>query len=623
MGITLRLTVCVWVAAAIWALNSAEKPKTRVIRVDGGNIALQSALKVSRLLPAGSKRKLLLRGGQYLLDEPLVLTPQDSGLTIESNAGERAELNGGRRITGWRKESDGPVWVTNLPDFHLKPWRFRMLTVNGKVAARTRLPEKGFFTDENSDWNINGRMATDEELTTLRYRPGDLGPWLDLKSAEVRVYRVWDESLSKVAWLDQAQRTLRLSAPLRFPSGAFGVHKYEVLNVRQGLTAPGQWFLDYGENKVYYWPRPGEDMKKSEAWAPLTEVLIQIEGVNGNPVQDVTLRNLDLTMTDSPARSSGFAGAGYDGAISAHNSEGLLIQGLRIRRVGASGIQAVGTYRARILDCEFGETGACAISMSSSNDLEIADCRIEYGGHSTPAAAGMQLLGDHMHVHHNEVHDMPYTGISVNAGEGPVVEFNRVFRVMLKMADGAAFYTSGKNGVVRDNWAYDVGMGPQTQAPAYYLDDGTSGYIVEHNAAAVANWLLHVHNANANTIRENVFATSADGRVTFQGSKGAVLERNVFFAAGKLRFEASGEAIATMRGNIIHSEHQNLELLRLGMNSQLITFDTTGNNEGDPEFVDVTHRNLQFLPSSPALRLRIPQPPRIADVGPRRKTPAH
>ena len=148
-----------------------------------------------------------------MLDEPLELTPQDSGLTIESATGERAELNGGRLITGWRKDGHGPVWVADLPDFRLRPWRFRMLVVNGKLAGRARLPEKGFFRDENQDWDIKGRAGTDEELTTLKYRSGDLGPWLDLKSAEVRVYRVWDESLSKVAWLDDGKH--RFACPCR------------------------------------------------------------------------------------------------------------------------------------------------------------------------------------------------------------------------------------------------------------------------------------------------------------------------------------------------------------------------------------------------------------------------
>jgi hypothetical protein len=257
--------------------------------------------------------------------------------------------------------------------------------------------------------------------------------------------------------------------------------------------------------------------------------------------------------------------------------------------------------------------------MSSSNDLEIADCRVGRGGHSTPAAAGMQLAGDHIHLHHNEVHDMPYAGISVG-GEIPVVEFNRVFRVLLTVADGAAFYTNGKNGVVRHNWAFDVRIGPESQAPAYYLDDGTTGYLVEHNAAAVTNWVLHVHNASANTIRENVFAASGDGRVTFQGSKGTVLERNVFFAAGKLSFEAAPGAIVTMRGNIFHSSQQKLELFRLGVDSQLMRLETTGNVEADPEFADVTHRDLRFRRGSPALRLGIPKPPSVDEVGPPRKT---
>ena len=55
--------------------------------------------------------------------------------------------------------------------------------------------------------------------------------------------------------------------------------------MREGLRAPGQWFLDYGQNKIYYWPRPGENLKKTEAWAPLTETLIRLVGRKATPVQ--------------------------------------------------------------------------------------------------------------------------------------------------------------------------------------------------------------------------------------------------------------------------------------------------------------------------------------------------
>lgn len=617
---TVRLTGCACAAIVGWALWSADNPK--VIRVDGRKMTLEAALKASRTAEPGAPRTIILRGGRYLLEAPLTLTPQDSNLTIESDRGQRAELCGGRRITGWRKDGSGPLWVADLPDFNLKPWRFRMLVVNGEIAQRARLPEQGFFRDDNPDFSVGGPTATDEQLTTLRYRAGDLGPWFDVKSAELRVYATWDASLSKIAWIDDSNRIARLSIPLRYPPGAFYVHKYEILNVREGLRAPGQWFLDYGTNRLYYWPLVGEDMTTAEVWAPVTEVLIQIAGSKAAPVSGVTLRNLDLTITDAPAKSTGFAGSGLNAAISANYSQGGVFSGLRIRQVGASGINGSSANQMRVLGCEFSETGASSIWTVGSDDTEIADSSFGFAGHASPDAAGMLLMGNRSHVHHNEVHDMPYSGIAIK-GEFAIVEFNNVYRVMLLMADGAAIYATigggktGGNGFIRSNWARDVGVGPASKAPAYYLDNNVTGYAVEHNVAAVANWLFFVHDATGNTVRENVFASSGDARTAFQAAKATVVERNVIFAPGKLTMEAAPEAIAAFRDNILFSGQGQMQLLQLDTN-KVVPLDTSGNAVADPEFIDVTHGNLRFQPGSRAVQLGIPQPPTLAEVGPRR-----
>ncbi|QOY86253.1 choice-of-anchor D domain-containing protein [Paludibaculum fermentans] len=551
-----------------------------------------------------------------MLSSPLILTPQDSNLAIQSASGERAELCGGRRITGWRQEGSGPVWVASLPDLNHQPWRFRVLIVGGQLSTRARLPESGYFKDLGPDFQVGSRIATSAELTTLNYSAADLGPWLNLQSAEVRVYRVWDESLSKVAWLNDVNHTIGLSTPLRFPPGAYGIHKYEVLNVREGLRAPGQWFLNYATNEVFYWPRSGEDMTTTEVWAPVTEVLLRIEGTNV-PVKNITLSNLDFSITDAPPRSSGFSGAGYDGAVSMSDVDTITLSGVRIRRVGASGIQASNTQNMRVLASEFTETGACAISTYNSNDLEIADSRVQLAGHSTPAAAGMVLLGDRMHVHHNEIRGVPYSGISVG-GQSPLVEYNHVFNVMQLMSDGAAYYVDGgRAGTIRNNWANDVGVGIASQAPAYYLDEETSGFLIEHNVAMVTNWMLHVHMAISNTVHDNSFISSGDARLTFQGSKATLLTRNVVYAAGQLSYEAAPDAISSQSGSILFSGTHKMELVRVDANFQRTPLDSTGNLIADPVFRDMPRNDLYLMPASPALAIGVSQPLTLSDVGPR------
>src|SRR5258707_514570 len=63
---------------------------------------------------------VLLRGGVYELPEPLTFHSKDSGtdkfsITYAAYPGEVPVLSGGKRITGWRKET-GNVWTVELPD---------------------------------------------------------------------------------------------------------------------------------------------------------------------------------------------------------------------------------------------------------------------------------------------------------------------------------------------------------------------------------------------------------------------------------------------------------------------------------------------------------------------------
>jgi hypothetical protein len=80
------------------------------------------------------------------------------------------------------------------------------------------------------------RKPTHDELTTMKLRPADLGPCLDLRNAELTVYHMWDESAVGLAAMDEATQTLRFSNEAGHPPGAFGVRKYVVWNVRQGMT---------------------------------------------------------------------------------------------------------------------------------------------------------------------------------------------------------------------------------------------------------------------------------------------------------------------------------------------------------------------------------------------------
>ena len=58
------------------------------------------------------------------------------------------------------------------------------------------------------------------------------------------------------------------------------------------LDTPGEWYEDYKSGKVYYWPRSGEDMTRAEAIAPALETLVLVEGSLDRPATDVAFKGI-------------------------------------------------------------------------------------------------------------------------------------------------------------------------------------------------------------------------------------------------------------------------------------------------------------------------------------------
>ena len=281
---------------------------------DGPFATLNRACKAARQEGGGQPRKLIIQAGRYFLDKPLELGAGDSGLTIESAPGADVCLYGGKKVTGWKRDGE-KYYAVALPGVKDRKWDFRALIVNGRFCRRARLPEKGFFehlsrfdvpwmSTTGGGWK---RKPTSEELTTLKYSPEDIGPWLDVNNAEVTVYHMWDESMVGLKAIDAEKQILRFSSPSGHPPGAFGVKKYVIWNVREGMTEPGRWYLDRTAGKLVYWPLPGEDVTKAEVFAPTIDSIIRIRGTRENPASDITIRGLMLSVTNTPLEAGGFA----------------------------------------------------------------------------------------------------------------------------------------------------------------------------------------------------------------------------------------------------------------------------------------------------------------------------
>jgi hypothetical protein len=617
---------------------------------DGPFATLKKAVEAARKVRNGEPRRIILRGGSYY-NTFLELTAEDSGLAIEAMPGETPILYGGKRITGWKKEENGDFWFAELPEAASGEWNFRMLAVNRRFCKRSRLPEKGTYshlTEFDVPWmsTTEGgwkRKPTMDELTAFQYKESDLGPWLDCKSAELTIFHKWDESLAGIATHDVENHSFRLSNPCGHPPGAFGYKGYIVWNVREGMTEPGQWYLDRTKGRVVYWPVTGEDMGKAEVVAPTGDTVLNFV----EKVKDVTMKGLVLSATNTPLIAGEFGAIRMPGAVqSLEGLENCLFSDLTIENTAGHGFKFDGSNRTvRIVGCEVSNTGAGGIvfynkmSESAGNNIQTAapilsagieqnepDCMIEnnlvhHVGLLYPSAIG--IAAHHCNIVHNEIHDTTYTGICYGRGSDRI-EYNLVSRAMQVLNDGAAIYvTFSKNGIIRGNVIKDIQQSSDSDSTrnAIYLDEQASGWVVEDNLVMNCTHPTMNHMAHGNIFRNNVFISDSYLKMNFIRCRDYKVDGNILYSKGKIIFAGNPDAVASCGNNVIYSltgEYEENHIDDKYHLTGIVPLEVRkGTVKADPLFVDASKDNYAFREGSPAFKLGIE--PLQADMAGRRK----
>lgn len=599
---------------------SGRRPVPNASRTDGPFATLAAACKAAREIGTKKSRKVIIQSGRYFLNEPLVLTDKDSGLTIEASPGAMVSLYGGRKVAGWRKDG-GKFYSATIPKVRQRVWDFRALVVNGRFCRRARLPEQGFFTHQSEfdvPWMTSTgggwkRKPTNEELTRLKYNPEDLGPWLDINNAEITVYHMWDESLVGVSDMDTQSNTLFFTSPSGHPPGAFGVKKYVVWNVRQGMTKPGQWYLDRTAGKIVYWPLTGEDMDRAEVFAPTIESIIRIQGTKNEPAKDITIRGIKLSVTTTPLMAGGFGAGRFEGAVSISSGQNCDLVDLEIVNVGGQGLKVSGS-NLRIEKCHVHHSGACGIKFSGAGSI-ITNNYIHDVGLTYPSAIGLQGGGKDNEISHNEIHDTPYTAINWG-GQRNIIEKNLIYRAMLELHDGGGIYCFAvKELVLRGNFIRDIPDTGGYGSSAYYLDERSESCLVEGNLSINVARPTHNHMAKNNTVSNNVFICNEDARFTFPRSSDFVFAKNIVYAKGKIVFDNTN-AMTTFKDNILYSAEGRVQ------GNKMSRYTRTGSEQlqpgnnlfADPLFVDFEKGKASFTPQSPAARLGI-KPIDVSNAG--------
>ena len=246
-----------------------------------------------------------IRGGTYRIMEPIEFLPIDTGskespITYRADPGEKPVVSGGVRITGWKKTGD--VWLADVPLTKGGGWQFRQLWVDGRRAIPARTPDFGeAFWADTAPMEPIGDEGDDPTFPYrhFTYRGNDLDSLEEGSDAIIVMFHSFTSTLHHIEKIDKERKRVSLFNPGRKVMAGAG-RRYYVCFHKDSLDAPGEWYLDVSEGKLYYFPRPGENLNDAEAIAPITENIVRLRGdaSTGKVVEHLRFEGISFEHTD-------------------------------------------------------------------------------------------------------------------------------------------------------------------------------------------------------------------------------------------------------------------------------------------------------------------------------------
>jgi hypothetical protein len=248
-----------------------------------------------------------LTDGVYPLAAPLMFTAADSaanGHTVKWQAAPSAHpvLSGGRPITGWSlSDSSKNIWKASAP----ATFATRQLYVAGKIATRAR---SSSISRSDMSFNNNGWTFTNASLSYVnrlaqpqRAELDIIGSWTNRYSP---IQNVTNSSvtMAQPAWEENTWGYDTVQNPYR--QGPIYVENDYTL-----LDQPGEWYQDTSAGVLYYIPLSGQDMSKVDVELPQLQMLVTVGGTHDKPAHDLTFSGLAFSYTSwlGPNSSDGFA----------------------------------------------------------------------------------------------------------------------------------------------------------------------------------------------------------------------------------------------------------------------------------------------------------------------------
>lgn len=484
---------------------------------------------------------------------------KESPTIIRSVGDEKVILSGGISINGWKKQgkvwvADVPAFNGRPLDFR-QLWVNGKKAVRARDVEDFEKMNRICSVDEKNEIlyvpAVSIRRLIDNK-GNLKAKYAEMVLHQMWCVANLRIRSVEVQGDSAAIRFHQPESRIQFEHPWPRPMVTTNGHNsaFYLTNARELQDVPGEWYHDIDARKVYYYPREGEKMQEAEVIVPAVETLVRVEGTLDRPVCHIRFEKITFSYTTwmrpsekghVPLQAGMYLTDGYriDPKMQRNYLNHLLDNQGWLGRPAA----AVRVVAARQIDferCRFehlGSTGldyeeavqggvvrGCLFRDIAGNGLlvgsfspaahethlpydpadrrevctqqQINNCYFTEIGNEDwgclAIAAG--YVGD-VNIEHNEISEVPYSGISlgwgwtqtVNCMRNNRVHANLIHHYAKHMYDVAGIYTLGSQpkSYVTENCVHSIYKPGYVHDPNHwfylYTDEGSSFITVRDN----------------------------------------------------------------------------------------------------------------------------------------------
>ena len=484
---------------------------------------------------------------------------KESPTIIRSVGDEKVVLSGGICINGWKKQgkvwvADVPVFNGRPLDFR-QLWVNGKKAVRARDVEDFEKMNRICSVDEKNEIlyvpAVSIRRLIDNK-GNLKAKYAEMVLHQMWCVANLRIRSVEVQGDSAAIRFHQPESRIQFEHPWPRPMVTTDGHNsaFYLTNARELQDVPGEWYHDIDARKVYYYPREGEKMQEAKVIVPAVETLVRVEGTLDRPVCHIRFEKITFSYTTwmrpsekghVPLQAGMYLTDGYRidpkmqrnylnhpldnqgwlgrpaAAVRVVAARQIDFERCRFEHLGSTGLDYEEAVQGGVVrGCLFRDIAGNGLLVGSFSPAahethlpydpadrrevctqqQINNCYFTEIGNEDwgclAIAAG--YVGD-VNIEHNEISEVPYSGISlgwgwtqtVNCMRNNRVHANLIHHYAKHMYDVAGIYTLGSQpkSYVTENCVHSIYKPGYVHDPNHwfylYTDEGSSFITVRDN----------------------------------------------------------------------------------------------------------------------------------------------